>query len=162
MVPAATLTSTATERELGVSVSVSSHSELSAQCRASASASVPKCRVVVELLPSIPLSNLQVSIIVEPPLAAAKTSCTISSLCEKSQVVTYVYLRDVRCDVATLQVRVVTSYMTSIGGFPRVLQITAQLPLALVASVCALVKEADFKITLNINQPPATLAQLFP
>nr|CAD7463701.1 unnamed protein product [Timema tahoe] len=52
--------------------------------------------------------------------------------------------------------------MTSIGGFPRVLQITAQLPLALVASVCALVKEADFKITLNINQPPATLAQLFP
>jgi hypothetical protein len=66
------------------------------------------------------------------------------------------------CDVPTLEVRVVTSYVASAGGFPRVLHNVAQLPLKLVSFFTAPTKEADFKVTLNTNQPVVNLAQLFP
>jgi hypothetical protein len=80
---------------------------------------------------------------------------------DKSHVVAYVYMEH-SCDVPTLEVRVVTSYMASGGGFPRVLNNVAQLPLKLVASLVSPVKEADFKVTLNTNQPVVSLSQLFP
>jgi hypothetical protein len=66
------------------------------------------------------------------------------------------------CDVPTLEVRVVTSYIASGGGFPRVLHNVTQLPLKLVAFFTAPTKEADFKVTLNTNQPVVSLSQLFP
>ena len=66
------------------------------------------------------------------------------------------------CDVPTLEVRVVTSYVASGGGFPCVLSNVAQLPLKLVASSVSPMKEADFKITLNTSQHVVNLSQLFP
>lgn len=66
------------------------------------------------------------------------------------------------CDVPTLEVRAVTSYLAGAGGFPRVLHNVAQLPLKLVAFFSTPAKEADFKVTLNTNQPVVNLAQLFP
>jgi hypothetical protein len=66
------------------------------------------------------------------------------------------------CSVPTLQVQVVTSYMASAGGLPRVLHNVAQLPLKLVTFLTAPAKEADFKVTLNTNQPVVNLSQLFP
>jgi hypothetical protein len=79
---------------------------------------------------------------------------------ERSQVVAYVYMEH-SCDVPTLEVRIITSYVASGGGFPRVLSNVAQLPLKLVASFVSPVKEADFKVTLNTNQPVINLSQLF-
>jgi hypothetical protein len=79
---------------------------------------------------------------------------------ERSYIVAYVYMEQ-SCDVPTLEVRVVTSYVAS-GGFPRVLSNVAQLPLKLVAGFASPVKEADFKVTLNTNQPVVSLSQLFP
>jgi len=75
--------------------------------------------------------------------------------------VAYVYMEH-SYDVPTLEVRVVTSYVASGGGFPHVLSNVAQLPLKLVASSVSPVKEADFKVTLNTNQPVVSLSQLFP
>ena len=80
---------------------------------------------------------------------------------EKSHVVAYVYMEH-SCDVPTLEVRVVTSYVASGVGFPHVLSNVVQLPLKLVASFVPPVKEADFKVTLNTNQPVVNLSQLFP
>ena len=80
---------------------------------------------------------------------------------EKSHIVAYVYMEQ-SCDIPTLEVRVVTSYVASGGGFPCVLNNVAQLPLKLVASFVSPVKEADFKVTLNTNQPVVSLSQLFP
>jgi hypothetical protein len=80
---------------------------------------------------------------------------------ERSYIVAYVYMEQ-SCDVPTLEVQVVTSYVASGGGLPRVLNNVAQLPLKLVASFASPVKEADFKVTLNTNQPVVSLSQLFP
>jgi hypothetical protein len=52
--------------------------------------------------------------------------------------------------------------MASGGGLPRVLHSVVQLPLKLVAFFTAPAKEADFKVTLNTNQPVVNLPQLFP
>jgi hypothetical protein len=52
--------------------------------------------------------------------------------------------------------------MASVGGLPRVLHNVAQLPLKLVTFFAAPAKEADFKVTLNTNQPVVNLSQLFP
>jgi hypothetical protein len=84
-----------------------------------------------------------------------------SFLGERNLIVSYVYMEQ-SCDIPTLEVRVVTSYLASAGGFPRVLHNVAQLPLKLVAFSTSPAKEADFKVTLNTNQPVVSLAQLFP
>ncbi|XP_063216484.1 protein PTHB1 isoform X3 [Bacillus rossius redtenbacheri] len=81
---------------------------------------------------------------------------------EKTAMVTEVRQQDIDCDVFSLEVRTVVSYVAGSGGTPRVLQKTAWLPLGLVMTVCPPTKEADFKITLNINQPSVPLSQLFP
>ncbi|XP_063216483.1 protein PTHB1 isoform X2 [Bacillus rossius redtenbacheri] len=122
----------------------------------------PCCAVRVELTPLVPLSCVQVSVVVRPPLAAGPVSHSISSLCEKTAMVTEVRQQDIDCDVFSLEVRTVVSYVAGSGGTPRVLQKTAWLPLGLVMTVCPPTKEADFKITLNINQPSVPLSQLFP
>ncbi|XP_023709246.1 protein PTHB1 isoform X3 [Cryptotermes secundus] len=159
----ASLTSTAAEQEVKVSVSVNSQLE---PCPFPHSideegVEIPMCRVSVELVPHSPLSKVQVSVIVQPPLTVSQVSHTISSLCERSSIIAYVYMEQ-SCDIPTLDVRVITSYMASTGGFPRVLHNVAQLPLKLVALFTAPAKEADFKVTLNTNQPVVSLSQLFP
>ncbi|XP_069672728.1 protein PTHB1 isoform X2 [Periplaneta americana] len=159
----AALTSTAAEREVRVSVNVSSQLE---PCPFphnidEEGIEIPMCRVSVELVPHSPLSKVQVSVIVQPPLTVSQVSHTISSLCERNHVVAYVYIEQ-SCDVPTLEVRVVTSYMSSTGGFPRVLHNVVQLPFRLIAFYTGPAKEADFKVTLNTNQPVVSLSQLFP
>jgi hypothetical protein len=91
----------------------------------------------------------------------SKYNVYIPSIGERSLIVAYVYMEQ-SCDVPTLEVRVVTSYLASTGRFPHVLHNVAQLPLKLVAFLTAPAKEADFKVTLNTNQPVVNLAQLFP
>ena len=73
----------------------------------------------------------------------------------------YVYMEQ-SCDVPTLDVRIVTSYLASGAGFPRVLHNVVHLPLKLVAFFTSPAKEADFKVTINTNQPVVSLSQLFP
>jgi Bardet-Biedl syndrome 9 protein len=90
-----------------------------------------------------------------------KYSINFPFLGERSYIVAYVYMEQ-SCDVPTLEVQVVTSYVASGGGSPRVLSNVAQLPLKLVASFASPVKEADFKVTLNTNKPVVGLSHLFP
>jgi hypothetical protein len=81
---AASLTSTAAEREVKVAVSVSSQLELCPFPHSieEEGVEVPMCRVSVELVPHSPLSKVQVSVIVQPPLTVSQASHTISSLCK--------------------------------------------------------------------------------
>ncbi|PSN52233.1 Protein PTHB1 [Blattella germanica] len=122
---------------------------------------IPMCRVSVELIPHSPLSKVQVSVIVQPPLTVSQVSHTITSLCERTYIVAYIYMEQ-SCDVPTLDVRIVTSYLAGVAGFPRVLHNVVHLPLKLVAIYTPPTKEADFKVTLNTNQPVVNLSQLFP
>ncbi|XP_066998294.2 protein PTHB1 isoform X1 [Anabrus simplex] len=157
------LMKTTAEREVAVNVNASAHME---PCTfphrlVELSETLPMCRVSVELLPHSPLSKVQVVFVIQPPLRASQVSHTISSLCERTHVETYIYLYEPG-SVSSLDVQVITSYVTPGQGMPRILQTVAQLPLKLVVSSCLPTKEAEFKITINTNQPAVGLAQLFP
>ncbi|GLH14027.1 Protein PTHB1 [Gryllus bimaculatus] len=162
------LANSAAEKELGLSVNISNQIE---PCAYSTQLldplsdvdkdAIPMCRVALELVPHAPLSKVQVSFVVPPPLGVSQVSHSISSLCEVTQIIVFIYLNEPG-DVANLKFRIVTSYVTSTRGVPRVLQNVAQVPLKLIVTTCPASKEGEHKITINTSQPSVSLAQLFP
>ncbi|XP_049780719.1 protein PTHB1 [Schistocerca cancellata] len=157
-----TLASGAAEREVCVEVNMNSRLETTShEHMLGAGIDPPACQISVHLRPHVPLNKVQVAVIVQPPLEASQVSHTVNSLCAEFHWTTYIYLSQPG-DVPSLEMRVVTSYVTNSRSIPRILQHFAQLPLKLVAKPCAPEKNAEFKIAINSNLPIVEPLVLFP
>lgn len=118
------------------------------------------CLITVDLLPNSPFEEVQISLIVEPPLEAHPNIHFISNLEEKESFNSSVFLRKAM-QVASLELKVIVSHITT-SGVPRILKKSVNLPLKLVMTADNPAKDATHKITLNINDQPVPLSTLFP
>uniref|UniRef100_A0A1B6CDQ0 Protein PTHB1 n=1 Tax=Clastoptera arizonana TaxID=38151 RepID=A0A1B6CDQ0_9HEMI len=120
-----------------------------------------ECALEVMLIPSTPLSNVQLTFSIQNPLKISTDVYQLSSLCEKTEVSLKVFLlTENLVPVTKLDVTIVAIYVSN-TMIPRLLQSSAILPLSLVLLPAPPVKEANHKITLTVSQETVPLSQLF-
>lgn len=158
----ATMSNTIAEKELEIHTSIHYGSQLAED--AFPSNDDPKCQVTVDINPKIICDEIQIIFSVKLPLMASPASQFHSKLQDRlivNSVITYPGEHYFIDTITSLTLEIVITYMTN-NGIPRVLTRSLNLPLKLVANVCAPIKEAAVKITLNTTEPVIALPQLYP
>lgn len=118
------------------------------------------CIISVELFPTAPFLEVQVSLSVQNPLRVEPNIHFINNLEDREKVISYVYQKDVK-EVGSLEVKVIVSHLTKLG-VPRILVKSVSLPMKLVIVACPPGKESSNKVTLNIDHTAPALAILYP
>lgn len=155
----------AAESELQVSVNINPHLEscsyeLNPQFEKTDPVNTKMCSVTVDLLPQAVLEEVQVAVSVRKPLKSSKESEFYPRLSEKTRLSFHVYL-DELLEIPSLEMRVEVVYVSNMR-MPRVISRRVRLPMKLVMETCGVQKEAQHKITLNINQNQVPLSTIFP
>ncbi|KAJ8974955.1 hypothetical protein NQ317_016477 [Molorchus minor] len=117
------------------------------------------CAITIDILPQIIFEEVQVAISVHRPLKVIPDVQFYTDLTEKTSFKCYAYLYEVK-EVPSLSVDVITTVISNLG-IPKVIQKTGILPMKLALEVSQAQKDAEYKITLNINQSSVPLATLF-
>lgn len=118
------------------------------------------CSISIELDPQTQFEEIQISVLAPFPLRAEPSAEFFNNLCEKTVLNSWIFPNE-SGEIATLEVKVLVSFINNIG-IPRTITKTVMLPMELVMEGCAPQKEGECKLTLNINQSPVALPQLFP
>ncbi|XP_075220052.1 Bardet-Biedl syndrome 9 [Lycorma delicatula] len=120
------------------------------------------CRILIELEPSAPLNNVQVTINCQPTFKVEGATHFIVSLCQKSELICEVIPDTDLYNIPafSLELLIISAYLTN-DLTPQVSQTTVQLPLALAVQVTTPEKESLLKITLSTSLQPLPLSQLF-
>nr|XP_042897192.1 protein PTHB1 [Parasteatoda tepidariorum] len=111
-----------------------------------------KCRTVVH--------DVRLMIHVQLPLKVSQNVFVFGSVIEGSSAVVVVSLQS-PYPPPSLKITAHAVFTNSYGA-PRVIDAAALLPFCVVAKPCPPVKEADLKITIDINKKPLLLTELFP
>ncbi|KAG8198697.1 hypothetical protein JTE90_015519 [Oedothorax gibbosus] len=111
-----------------------------------------KCRTVVH--------DVRLMIHVESPLKASHNVFVFGSVMDSSQALVAVMLESPFIP-PSLKVKAHAVYTNSYGA-PRIVEASALLPFCLVAKSCPPVKEAETKVTIDLNKKPLLLNELFP
>lgn len=121
----------------------------------------PSCTASLRLRPKSHMNNVQLHIDVRQPLSVNQSHFFFSYIdtnhagdCVASFYMSAPYTP------SDLTVRLVASY-TNTAGTPRVCQASFALPIALVVAPCLPQKQAQYKLTVDTNKPPANLETLF-
>lgn len=117
------------------------------------------CAITLEILPQVLLEEVQISLLIPPPVKILPYVHHFSNLGDKSTCHSYAYLNE-DLDIPTLEVDIIATVITSAGD-PRCVTETTSLPLKLVAEIDKPQKEQEHKVTLTINQNPVPLAVMF-
>lgn len=118
------------------------------------------CAVTVDILPQTIQEEVQISVCVQSPLMAMPEIEFYSDLQEATSFTTYVFINEA-CEIPSLNIEIVAMIVSNVG-MPKTLFKSSILPLNLVYELCRPQKDSAHKITININQSPASLATLFP
>lgn len=155
----------AADRELQVSVTINPHLEpcsyeLNPQFEKTDPVNMKMCSVTVDLLPQAVLEDVQVVVSVRKPLKSSKKSEFYGTLSERTRLSFHVYL-DELLEIPSLELGVEVVYVSNMR-IPRVISRRIRLPLKLAMETCGAQKEAQHKITLNVNQNQVPLSTIFP
>lgn len=127
--------------------------------------SVNSVRIVAKIKPSTnSFEQIQVSAMVPFPLSLSINSILFRNVLEEKMFETYCYIDEDKFggfNIYSVELKILVSYVNT-QGLPRILQKTLSIPLNLVYNLTEPVKEAKFKVTLNISHQATPLNQLFP
>ncbi|XKL67673.1 hypothetical protein PGB90_003164 [Kerria lacca] len=123
--------------------------------------SLKQCQVVVELVPSCPLTNVHVVFKVAVPLCINPKTFILSSLCEKSLLDAYITINENKnIVVSSLNVTAVVTYM--VNNIPRVIRKQTNISSRFVLLPCIVSEDkCRFKICVRTHKVPALLTTLF-
>ena len=121
---------------------------------------VPMVGVTLSLDTPCPVTRVQLSLQVAPPLGLSSQSASLPSLSARHTFSLHAFLAQPGV-VPSLGLTALVTFTTQ-DGAPHSLHTTATLPLSLVVKPCAPVKDADYKVTLSTNKPAVSLLELFP
>ncbi|XP_031432807.1 protein PTHB1 [Clupea harengus] len=132
-------------------------------------ATVPSVTVQIKVKSRSVVQNPKMTVCVQPPLAVSQDQFGLDSLGGgggSQAVVTFSAYLNGLYPPADLTGDVAVSYSSPTelnpAGVPRVTQCKFSLPLRLVCSPAAPLKNAKYKITVDTNKPPVNLHQVFP
>ncbi|XP_054706858.1 protein PTHB1-like [Uloborus diversus] len=111
-----------------------------------------KCRTVVH--------DVRLTVYVESPLRVSQNVFVFGSVLDGSQAVVSVTLGSPFIPTS-LKLTAHAAYINSYGA-PRIIDASAQLPFNLIARSYPPAKEAETKITIDINKKPLLLTELLP
>lgn len=125
-----------------------------------------KCiRILVKIKSgSNTFEQIQVSVTVIAPLVLTQDSLLFRNVTEEKMFETFCYLDENKYrnfSLHSVELKVVISYV-NVQGLPRILQKTKSIPMHLVYNLVEPLKDAKFKVTINISHPATPLSQLFP
>ncbi|XP_071050684.1 protein PTHB1 [Onthophagus taurus] len=149
------IVNTHNENELTTTIFVSPHfkeSEISSNRK--------YCEIQVEIIPKSIFEEVHVSMFVQPPLIISPRAHYYTNFSNTTSAISYVHLEST-ISIPNLTVEVSISCITSLGGV-KLYQKRAEIPLHLVMESTGPLKESECKVTLNINENPVLLSELFP
>ncbi|KAK3082884.1 hypothetical protein FSP39_007920 [Pinctada imbricata] len=123
---------------------------------------VPSISARIQLKSRLTIENITVSMHADWPLACNCGSYEVSSVDPSNPTENFVsFFLKGKVLPPTLTASVSANY-TSATGAPRIATAKVKLPLKLVVKPVLPVKNAEFKVTLDTNKPPANLNDIFP
>lgn len=148
-----------TDTELGGNVDDMITVKLTVDSKVSEEVDKVICNVFVELKTLAPVNNVQVVIMVEPPLVASVASSVVASLVDTETVVSKIYV-GTQGVVSGLEVKVMVSYIMP-NGAPRAVGQSGMLPFEVAMVSCPAAKDSPVKLTIATNKPTCALNELF-
>ncbi|XP_035384653.1 protein PTHB1 isoform X2 [Electrophorus electricus] len=123
---------------------------------------VPSVTVKIRVSSRSAVQSPKMSVCVQPPLMATQDQFVLESLGSVSQLtVAFSVFLNGHYTPADLTGHIAVTY-SSPTGVPRVIQCKFALPLLLVCCPSQASKNAKYKITVDTNQPPVSLSEVFP
>ncbi|XP_074509075.1 protein PTHB1 isoform X1 [Sebastes fasciatus] len=128
---------------------------------------VPSVTVQVKVKARCVVQSSKLTVRVQPPLAVTQDQFALEPMgVGSSTVVAFSAFLNGRYPAADLTGDITVTYSSPTElnpkGVPRVLQTRVSLPLALVCVPSSPAKTTKFKITVDTNQPPVDLNEIFP
>jgi Bardet-Biedl syndrome 9 protein len=124
---------------------------------------VVSAKLIISYTGTDSVENLQIEVAATAPVVVDQDLFTIESLGGGNRTPLIIPIQVRMCNdilPSNMELPVIATYLTA-SGEPRTARWDIQLPLCLVCTIVAPVKNAGFKVTLDTNQPPPQLTSIF-